>query len=53
MATPERFVDPLGWVAEPARTKGQEAVARATELMTGVRVAKTIDVEAIALQRAA
>ncbi len=53
MATPERFADSLSWVDEPARTKREQAVARASELMTGLRVAKPTDVEAIAVQRAA
>lgn len=53
MATPERFADALRWVDEPARTKRDQAVARAAELMTGLRVAKATDVESIAAQRAA
>jgi hypothetical protein len=53
MATPERFADSLSWVDEPARTKREQAVARASEMMIGLRVAKPTDVEAIAGQRAA
>lgn len=53
MATAERFTDALRWVDEPARTKREQAVAKAAELMTGLRVAKPIDGDAIAAQRAA
>ncbi|HLP84293.1 MAG TPA: hypothetical protein VK157_08080 [Phycisphaerales bacterium] len=52
MATAERFADALRWVDEPARTRREQAVTRATDVMLRMRGVKVVDVDEKAKQRA-